>query len=166
MLSLFGGTPGQGKSCYRDFVESAVNRKIKDPSEDIVEGIVLGGADFVTRVKGLLKGKDADTREKPQLRALTPSLGPQDLLPALCEELGCEVETVLQKGTKKNQARDMAIYLCIEMTGESGFALGRLFGGISGAGITQRYKHMEKRIQRDRRVRRQVDRVKQRIMSN
>lgn len=166
LLSLFGGTPGQEKPGYRDFVESAVDQKIKNPSKDIVDGIVLGGADFVTRVKGLIKGKDADTREKPQLRALTRGLRPQDLLPVICEELGCEVETVLQKGRKKNLARDMAIYLCREMTGDSGVALGRFFGGISGAGITQRYKHMEKRIQRDRRVRRQVHRVKQRIINN
>jgi hypothetical protein len=39
---------------------------------------------------------------------------------------------------KRNLARDVAIYLCREMTGETSVALGRRFD-ISGAGIAARH---------------------------
>ncbi len=51
-----------------------------------------------------------------------------------------------KKGKKRNVARDVAIYLSREMTGESCVTLGHYFGGISGAGITVRYNHITKKI--------------------
>ncbi|MBW1708009.1 MAG: hypothetical protein JRJ86_23095 [Deltaproteobacteria bacterium] len=42
-------------------------------------------------------------------------------------------------------ARDMAIYLARDLTGESAQSLGACSGGISSAGITMRYKRMFER---------------------
>jgi chromosomal replication initiation ATPase DnaA len=72
---------------------------------------------------------------------------------------------VLQKGKKGNLVRDLAIYLSIEMTGESGVALGRLFG-ISGAGITVRHGIIAEKIARDRKLKRQINSIKKTIINN
>jgi len=61
---------------------------------------------------------------------------------------------ILQKGRKKNEARDVAIYLSSELTVKSGVELGNYFGNISGAGITGRYNRLSEQIQRNHKLRR------------
>jgi chromosomal replication initiation ATPase DnaA len=66
---------------------------------------------------------------------------------------------------ERNLARDVAIYLNREMTGESGVALGHYSGGISGAGIVIRYNHIANEIESDRRLKKQVNRIRKRIIN-
>ena len=164
LLSLFGEDQGKAKKGYRDFVELVQNEKIENPSKDTVSGVILGGVDFVDWVKKTFLNKDSDSKEVPQLKSLTRHT-PDDLIHVLCEEFGCEVATILQKGKKRNFARDLAIYLCREMTGESGVALGRYFGGISGAGIVLRYNHIANRIGMDRKLKGQVNGIRKKIVN-
>ena len=64
---------------------------------------------------------------------------------------------ILRKGAKKNTARDVAIYLARELSGESGFDLGNYFGNICGAAVTIRYKHILEQISRNRRLKDKVN---------
>jgi chromosomal replication initiation ATPase DnaA len=89
----------------------------------------------------------------------------EDLMPAICNEYACTREVILQKGKKGNVARDVAIYLSREMTGESGVALGRCFG-ISGAGVTVRHGIIAEKIKNDRKLRGQINRIKKAIINN
>ena len=52
------------------------------------------------------------------------------------------------------------------MTDTSGIGLGNYFGGITGAGITVRYNHIAERIQRNRRLKGRIDKIKKRIINN
>ena len=67
------------------------------------------------------------------------SLARQSVLNGLKPKGSCPS---LIRGPERNLARDMAIYLARDLTGESAQRLGTYFGAISGAGITMRYKHM------------------------
>ena len=51
-------------------VESVQNGKIENPSDGVVSGVILGGADFVKWIKQEFLHKDSDFKEKPQLRSL------------------------------------------------------------------------------------------------
>jgi hypothetical protein len=164
LLSLFGANQKKAKERYRDFVESVQNDKIENPSKDIINGVILGGADFVNWIKQNFLSKDSDIKEKPQLKRLKPRLTPEDLMPAICHEFTCTREVILRKGKKKNFARDVAIYLSREMTGESGVALGRYFG-ISGAGITVRHGFVTEHIEKDRKLKRQINRIRKKIFN-
>ena len=106
----------------------------------------------------------SNINEKPQLKRLKPRLTPEDLMPVICHEFACTRELILRKGKKKNLARDVAIYLSREMTGERGVALGRLFG-ISGAGITVRHGYIAGKIARDCRLKRQVKTIEDSIVN-
>jgi pimeloyl-ACP methyl ester carboxylesterase len=106
-----------------------------------------------------LFSKGLGMKHKPQPKRLEPPLTPDDLVPAICHEFTCTRELILRKGKKKNFARDVAIYLSREMTGECGAALGRYFG-ISGASITARHGYIAGEILKDRRLKRQVKRIK------
>jgi REP element-mobilizing transposase RayT len=163
LLSLFAKDQGKAKKRYRNFVESVQNQKIENPSNDIISGVILGGADFANWVKQEILNRKSDVKEIPQLRSLKPRLTPEDLILAVCEEFDCERERILRKGKKRNLARDLAIYLSRQMTGESGVALGRLFGGISGAGVVVRHNYIANKIETDRKLKGRVNRVKNRI---
>lgn len=162
LLSLFGND----RKKYRQFVEKAQKEKIQDPSKDVVRGLILGGAEFVDWINTTFLDKMAGSKEKPQLLSLKPGLITEDLIPYICDEFGCEREKIICKGLKKNCARDVAIYLSREMTGETGVALGQYFGGISGAGITVRYNHIKHKLQNDRKLKRQISNIKRRIINN
>ncbi len=101
----------------------------------------------------------------PQLKSLKPRPAPDDLIQVVCDQFGCVRETILQKGKKRNFARDLAIYLCREMTGESGVALGRYFGGISGAGIVFKYNQIAGQIEVDRKFKERVNGIRKKILN-
>jgi len=165
LLSLFGKEQNKAKKQYRSFVETVQNEEIENPANDIVGGFILGGVEFINWVKDSFLHKGIADKERPQLRSLKSRLRPEDLMPVVCNEFDCGLETILRKGKKKNLARDLAIYLSREMTGESGIALGRYFGGISGAGITVRCNDIAKKIQSDRILKGRVNRIKKRIIN-
>ena len=159
LLSLFGQKRKRAMERYREFVESVQNEKIENPSKDIVSGVILGGTEFINRIKRDFLSKNADIKEKPQLKSLKPGLSPEDLLTAICIEFACTREVILQKGKKGNLARDLAIYLSREMTGESGISLGRYFG-ISGAGVTVRHGIIAEKIKKNHKLKGIVNRIK------
>ncbi len=165
LLSLFDKSRKIAMERYREFVESVQREKIENPSKDIVGGVILGGSEFINWIKSNFLSKNHDYKEKPQLRSLKPGLTFEDLIPAICDEYACTPETILQKGKKSNIARDAAIYLSREMTGESGVALGRCFG-ISGAGVTVRHGIIAEKIKNDRKLRRQINGIKKAIINN
>jgi hypothetical protein len=165
LLSLFGQNRKKAMERYREFVESVQDEKIENPSKDIVSGVILGGTEFVNWIKRNFLSKDPDIKEKPQLKSLMPGLATEDVLSATCSDFRCARGEVLQKGKKGNVARDVAIYLSREMTGESGVALGRTFG-ICGAGVTVRHGIIAKKIKKDRKLNKQVNRIKKTIINN
>ena len=63
--------------------------------------------------------------EIPQLRQLKPRMTPVAVVDAVCQEFNCQAEQIHRKGAKKNKARDVAIYLAWELSGESGVDLGK-----------------------------------------
>jgi putative transposase len=165
LLSLFDQHRKKAMERYREFVESIQNEKIKNPSKDIVSGIILGGTEFINWIKRNFLSEARDNKEKPQLKSLKPGLTFENLMPAICNEFACTHEVILQKGKKGNLARDVAIYLSREMTGESGVDLGRHFG-ISGAGVTVRHGIIAEKIKKERKLNRHVSRIKKAIIKN
>ena len=101
-----------------------------------------------------------------QLKRLKPRFTPDEVIATVGNEFNCRRRLILQKGRKKNLARDVAIYLCRDFTGESGVELGRYFGNISGAGITVRHNHISKEIQNNRRLKGKINQLKKRIIND
>jgi hypothetical protein len=165
LLSLFDQSRKKATERYREFVESVQNQKIENPSKDIVSGAILGGSEFVNWIKRNFLSKYPDIKEKPQLKSLKPGLSAEELMPAICKEFAYTREAILRKGKKGNLARDVAIYLSREMTGENGVALGR-YCGISGAGVTVRHRIIAEKIKKDRKLSRQIKRARKKIINN
>jgi chromosomal replication initiation ATPase DnaA len=65
---------------------------------------------------------------------------------------------------KRNLARDVAIYLCGEMTGETSVALGRRFD-ISGTGIAARHDQIVKKLKTARKLKGRENRIRRKILN-
>ena len=68
VLEAFGGNRG----AYRAYVESGKGQKAVNPFERAVAGLVLGGDEFVGRVRKLLRGRRA-TADEPSIAGLRRS---------------------------------------------------------------------------------------------
>ena len=55
-----------------------------------------------------------------QLRQFKPRQTPDVIVEAVCQEFNCQADQILRKGAKKNTARDVAIYLARDLSGENG----------------------------------------------
>jgi len=166
LLSQFGRKKKESARNYKEFVENVDMANVENPEKDLSGGFILGSSDFVNWVKERFLSALPDEKEIPQLRQLKPIIEKKTIVEAVSKEFGCDCESILKKGSKKNTARDMAIYLSREITGETCKNLGEYFDGISGAGITVRYNHMLKEFKRDRRLKSRADRVRKQIVKH
>ena len=162
LLKQFGGKKKNATKKYRSFVEAMQKNSIENPFNDVESGFILGSDHFVSCIKEKYLNNNLDGAKK-QLKDLKTKHMPEDVIFHVCNEFKCSQETILQKGKKRNIARDVAIYLSRKMTVQSGVALGVYFGGISGAGITTRFNHIAKKIHGDHRLLNQINKLRERI---
>jgi hypothetical protein len=165
LLSQFGQTLKEAKQNYKAFVEQADAQTLENPSKDATGGLILGGEDFVKWVKEQFIFSHTNDQEKPQLKILKPRCEVSDIISVVEESFECSQEQILAKGKKKNRARDIAIYLCKDLSGIKGKELGTIFGGVSGAAITMRCKAVDELISTNRRLKQRIERLTKRIVN-
>lgn len=166
LLSQFGTKRKQAITNYKKFVEEANTKDLKNPAKDLSGGFILGSPDFVIWIKETFLSTRSDENEIPQLRELKPRINIDQIVEAVCREFNCEIEIILQKGRKRNVARDVAIYLVRVLSGEKGKNIGEYFGNISGAAITRRYNCLVEQIENNKRFRNRIQRLKHKIVNN
>jgi len=166
LLSQFGRKRKEAHANYKDFVETVDAKKLENPEKELTGGFILGTPDFTRWVKESFLADQTDDKEIPQLRQLKPAIKVEMVVEAVRVEFNQDEAFLLNKGRKRNIARDTAIYLARDLTGESGKALGEYFGKISGAGITRRYNYVSKSINTNSKLRRQVNQLRKKIVNS
>jgi hypothetical protein len=91
---------------------------LKNPAEDLSGGFILGSVDFVVWIKEAFLSNRSDENEIPQLKELKPRIKIDQIIETVCRDFNCKIETILPKGRKRNDARDVAIYLARVLSGE------------------------------------------------
>ena len=71
-----------------------------------------------------------------------------------------------RKEGKKNLPRDIAIYLARDLTGETTVMLGKKFGNILEAAISQRHIAFEEQMNKTKSINRQMMRIREKILDN
>ena len=61
--------------------------------------------------KDTFLAKRSENREIRQLAELKPSVSADQIVETVCDEFDCKTDMIVQKGRRKNVARDVAIYL-------------------------------------------------------
>lgn len=165
LLSNFSEKRKEAMRKYRAFVEGMDMTKLKNPNKEIFGSFILGRKHFVTWVKEtFLLGKD-DNKEIPQLKQLKTRVDPRRVVDEVCKEFGCSTEQVLKKGTKRNKAREAAIYLAKELSGLTCRDLGIYFGGVSGALITMMANRIAQRQIQDQVFEEGINKIKGQIFN-
>lgn len=165
LLAYFGRRKKEAIKNYKSFVEEIDIGSLENPNKHVVGGFILGDTDFVNWVKETFLSTRDDEKEIPQLKKLRPRVSLETILQAVCNEVGCSREQIREKGRKRNEAREIAIYLARDLSGLRCKDLGEFFGGISGAAITMRYNQVTKEIAKDNKLRARTNKIKGKIIN-
>lgn len=121
-----GGTEDERRRGYRKYVEQAVREGLAESVwEKVVAGAVLGGPEFVAKVRRWLKG---NRREQPALRRLQRRIGLEDVI-AIVERLKGERWAEF-RDRHGDRGRDVVLYLAQRYGGLKLRELGEQVGGI------------------------------------
>jgi putative transposase len=155
VLSRFGKIRKPAQVEYRRFVEGAHGEAFdKKIAHCLREGEILGSDSFLESLEKLL-GRDNISSQKLPARHL-----PIDaVLDAVCDSFQLPVESLLEKGRKRNLARDVAIYLARRRCGLSGRDLGSHFGDISPAAVSMRCRTLREALPWDIDLRTRLSRI-------
>ncbi len=166
LLRQFGRKKRDAIKNYRDFVEKIDFNTLGNPEKELTGGYILGSADFVQWIKETYLSSRSDEKEIPQLKKLKPTIDIEKIVDVVGDEFNCGRDMILAKGRKRNSARDVAIFLARDLTGESGVRLGEFFGKISGAAITGRCTYVSRELDRNKRLEKKINKLKRRIINN
>jgi hypothetical protein len=165
LLENFGSNKKEAIKNYQEFVEGVDIRTVKDLSKHLVGGFILGDTDFVNWVKDTFLSMREDEKEIPQLKKLKPRVTPEIIVEQVSKVFKIEDAKILKKGLKRNKAREVAIYLTRELSRLSCKDLGVFFGGVSGALITMMNKRIVEEIDKNRTLKRKVEKIKNQIFN-
>ncbi len=165
LLANFGKRKKQAAKRYQGFVEEIDIRTLENPNKDIVGGFMLGDMSFVDWVKETFLSDRDDEKEIPQLRTLRPRVSLERIVEGVCRELGCTEQRIRQKGRHRNTARELTICLARELSGLTCKDLGKFFGGVSGAAITQSCNHVVGEMLRNKKLQGKAKKIKKEILN-
>ncbi|MBW2410699.1 MAG: transposase [Deltaproteobacteria bacterium] len=165
LLSSFGKRKKEARKNYIDFVEGVDTSKLENPGRHITAGLILGDSDFIDWVKDTFLSDKKVDKEIPQLKKLKPRISTEAVVEKVGKAFNCNADLILQKGRKRNKAREVAIYFARNLTGISCKDLGSYFGGVSGALITIMHHRIEKEANENKQFDNKLKKIKNQIFN-
>jgi len=151
VLAMVGGVSRERKRWrqrYRAFVEEAVREGLVESPWERVEGqVLLGGAEFVRRMRTLMKGNE---KEQPSLRQLQNRPTLQQAV-AIMEKVKQE-KWERWRDRHDDWGRDAVLYLGRRQCGLKLRQLGEAVGGIDYRSVGSALRKFEKRLRVDRKL--------------
>jgi putative transposase len=134
---LWGMISGERKRSpqrYREFVESALTQKIRNPFEKVYGGVILGGRSFIKEVLQRVQDQRLEKEETSYGRSLVSGgLDIDEVVDFLTSHLRVPREEVISS----SPYRGYAVYLSRKHTACPNKEIGRYFGGISYSAVTK-----------------------------
>ncbi|MGC9337278.1 MAG: helix-turn-helix domain-containing protein [Candidatus Cloacimonadia bacterium] len=144
----FGSTMSRALKKYCEFVEDGLSRKLPNPFESVVGGIVLGNRGFFEKIKQRIKGTLLVDQEVPASKHLVTHLSLEDLTEVISSYFNITVQEIRER-QYRSLPRRVAIYLARKYTGISLKELGHYFGiGYTAISETTRAVKMHRRAQK------------------
>ncbi len=155
ILSQFGSGRLGAKRRYKEYAEEALRKKIENPLKSVHSQAILGGEEFVKRIRGMLTGK-ALSDEIVERKRLLEYLPLDEVVKAIARAFKIDEEVIRGRGGRKNTARRVALYLAQRYTGLSNKAIGGVFGGIHYSAVSKASGKLREEMTSDRRLSRLV----------
>jgi REP element-mobilizing transposase RayT len=166
VLEQFSSKQSAAFKAYKSFVEDIKIEELENPGKGAREGFIIGSDVFADWVQTRMLAGRRHEKEIPQLKRLTPKPGVDNVIEAVAKEFGCSTQELIISGKKRNLARDTAIYIARTATGMSCTELGKRFGGITGAGITMKFRQIKALLGQDKRLAGKIANINNRIFNN
>lgn len=160
VLGLVGkGARDKRARAYRGYVENAVREGLKEsPWEELVAGVVLGGSQFVRRIR---KHLQSDGKEVAGLRRLKGAVS-WDQVVRVVEALK-GAKWVEFRDAYGDWGRDLALYLGRRRCGMKLKELGAAAGGIDYVSVSVAVKRFTVKLARDRKMAERVSWAEDRL---
>jgi REP element-mobilizing transposase RayT len=162
VLGQFGSHAGVAGKKYRIYTEEALEGGIESPLKNVYGQVMLGGDEFVKKIRGMLKGKPLDHQivERKRLKELPP---PHSVIKIVTKAFGAKEAEIREKGKRNSIARKTAIYLVQRYTGLSNEVIGKLFGGIHFTAVSKVSARLREEMQHDKTLARLVGEMASKI---
>jgi len=151
VLSQFAEQRKRAEWKYKTYVEEGLREGAENPFKDVYGQIILGGEEFIERVKGGFKGKSLSAEIVERKRLFEhPSM--EQILRQVERVFGAREGELLGKGSRSNTARKVALYLAQRYTGLSNREIGGRFGGIEASGVSKAASRVKEEIVSDKKL--------------
>lgn len=158
VLSQFGTEKKRSQGRYQGYTEEALKVKEDPPLKNLYGQVVLGGEEFIGKIKGMLKGRRLP-QEIVERKRFVESPSPMEVVGVVSEVFRVNPEEILDRRKSRHRARKVAIYFCQRYTGLSNEAIGKLFGGIHYSAVSKVTNRMREEMLKDKKLSEVVDRV-------
>lgn len=136
VLDEMGKNRSRTRQAYRQFIAQGIKEDPASPLEQVVGKVLLGSADWVERMRKTLGHvKPDDNVPERGWLAWRPST--EQIESAVAEAFGVDVDGLLAKRVRNNQARAAALYLIRRLTNVPTTKLAERYGGVSQAAISK-----------------------------
>lgn len=135
---------------YRDFVESALLEKPRNPFEKVYGGAILGGRAFIKEVLQRLNDQNLGSKEISHRRVLASTTSDIDEIVQL---LSKHFRVPKEKVNTSSPYKGYAVYLARRHTPFSNSEIGGYFGGITYSAVTKIGTRLKERMEEDRELR-------------
>ncbi|MDI7259504.1 MAG: transposase [Thermodesulfobacteriota bacterium] len=151
VLSQFGEHRKRAEWKYKTYVEEGLRREAENPFKDVYAQVALGREEFIERIKGGFKGKDISPGIVERKR-LIEYLPIERILRQVEKVFGTREEELLEKGSRSNTSRKVALYLSQRYTGLSNREIGERFGGMEASGVSKAASRVREEIVSDKKL--------------
>lgn len=148
ILDYLGGDTQKARNEYRKFVEEGFREEISSPLERGKGTGVIGGDDFIEKVKQLFGRDKKSPREQPALRELSKKIKPDDLIEKYAKLANIKREELTKKGRQSTE-RAMLMELLYRNCNVSQPEIGRMMGGIDYSAVSQARKRLLFKMQHE-----------------
>lgn len=160
-LSLFSDEKGGAIKAYKDFVEAGMGSE-DSPFKGLDGGIVLGAKRFKEKVARMLGKLKADG-ELPHVKRLRDTVSIERVVSVCSTYYGTTAENLTRRSRGKAERR-VAIYLSKVLSARKNGEVGDYFG-INGQAVSVAIKAIEEGREKDKRLRRNLDILKERVLN-
>ena len=143
VLREFGRTVQQARREYRRFVAAGVESMPPSPWHEAVSGLIVGGEEFVGRIRELLSGRDAD-QSLPALEALRPRPSLDRIVDVVADSFNADPGNWVPGRRHDDQARAVAAYLARRTFGYRATEVAKALGYTSHGGVLTAVRRVEK----------------------
>jgi REP element-mobilizing transposase RayT len=160
VLSKFGQGNKKAREKYRRYIEEGLGERQGETPFSRVQGqVILGGDDFVEKVKRQLKGREltTDIMERRRFKLLP---GPEEVIGEVAKAFRVDEGMLKERGRRDNTGRKAAIYLVQRYSGLSNEEIGKIFGGVHFSAISKASERLRKAMVDDKELEKRIERLK------